>query len=191
LYSGDTVGYLKDPLPLRVWTSSRHLVAETFHSEGLQKITFGPLTGRLQRTHATLRLDRTDDEKVVELDAPNGDIRYILDGYVAYQKDAFFEPKPHRFTDATTVDSEHLNAVLTTYVPPLIMSDGWLMSTFHVPLQEQADTMRITLSAPGLMERVGSVDIRQIHITYHRPSGSWKDWISTLRQELANAWHRL
>ncbi len=191
LYAGDTVGYLKDQLPVNVWTNSRHLVAETFHKEGLQTITFGPKTGPLQRTHATLRLDRTDDAPVVALNAPKGDIRYVLDGYVAFQKDAFFEPKPRRFTDATLVDPEHLDAVLTTYVPPVQLPDGWLKSTFHLPLQPNADVLRVTISAPGLMERAGSVDIRQMQITYQRQAGSLKDWAMTLRQELANAWHRL
>jgi len=192
VYVADAVGFLKETAPANVWTNSRHLVAETFHVEGIQTVAFGDRRTTVPRTHTVTRMDRTDTTNgPVLLSAPKGDIRFILDGYASFRPDAFFEPKPRRFTDATDVDTEHLQAVLTPYRIPEKLNDGWMRSTFHFPLHPDTDTLRFVLSAPGIMTRLGAVDIRSVTITYHRPATQLVDWLITLRQELANAWHRL
>lgn len=191
VYFGDTVGYVAETAPVHAWTNSRHIVAETFHVEGLQTIKFGNIARELKRTHETYRLDRDSGDDVVRLDAPKGDLRLVLDGFAAMRRDAFFEPKPRRLTDSTRLEAENITAVLTPYEPPEHLADGWLRSTFRIPLASNMDTVRFVLSAPGLAARIGSVDMRSVTIVYRRPSSTLRDWIATIRQELTNAWHRL
>lgn len=191
LVFGDVVGYATSSYPGQAWTNSRHIVAETFHKEGLQKISFGPVQKTLVRTHSTLPFDRQDDGQIVPLFAPQGDVRFVGDGYFALSKDAFFEPKPRRFTASTILDTEKIDAVLTDYVRPDALADGWLHSHFTFSVDPTLDHLRFVLSAPGIMTRTAAVDVRKMTLTYRRPAVSYKDWFAILRQELANAWHRL
>lgn len=192
VYFGDAVGFLKENSPGNLWTNSRHLAAETFHVEGFQEFSFADTKANVARTHTAVRLDRTDVVRdPILLSAPKGDIRFILDGYGAFRPDAFFEPKPRRFTDATHADAEHVQAVRTTYQQPEKLEDGWMRSTIFVAIRPDTDTLRFVLASPGIASRLGSVDIRRMSIAYHRPAGQPGDWLKTIRQELANAWHRL
>ncbi len=191
LVVGDVVGYATSTYPAQVWTNSRHIVAETFHTQGLQTVTFGQSSKKISRTHTLVRLDRSDEQRLAELTAPSGDVRFIGDGFFALSPDAFFEPKPPRFTDATNLDAERIDAVLTDYVKPDTLADSWLRSHFSFKLDPTLDRLRFVLSSPGVVARSAAVDVRRITLTYHRPAISFKDWWSTLRQELANAWHRL
>ncbi|MBP9869251.1 hypothetical protein KBC59_01675, partial [Patescibacteria group bacterium] len=51
LYFGDVVGYATSTFAGRALTDSRHIVAETFHVEGVQKIQFGNTTFSVRKTH--------------------------------------------------------------------------------------------------------------------------------------------
>lgn len=192
VYFGDVVGYATSTIPGRALTNSRHIVAETFHQEGRQIITLGTDQIPVERTHTATRLDRTDDlMKTVPILAPTGDVRIIGDGYFALRDDAFFEPRPRRFSDGTNTTKEHIDAVMTPYRKPMSLADGWYSSTFQFQLNPSLDQLRFVLSAPGMLSRAGAVDVRQITLTYHRSAVTYEDWFRILRQELANAWHRL
>ncbi len=190
---GDVVGYATTTLPGHAWTTSRHLVADTLHVEGEQTVTLGPLRLNLAHTHEVIRFDRTDANSTpVELLAPKGDIRFIGDGWFALQPGAFFEPKPKRFTDGTNLSLEGIHGVLTPYVQPQELGDGWYRAHFTFPLTDPSmDTLRFVLSSPGIASRLGAVDIRNVAIRYERPAMSFRAWFHVLRQELANAWHRI
>jgi hypothetical protein len=192
LYLGDAVGYATNSTSTDIWTNSRHVVAETLHREGLQLLTLNGVTQELRRTHVPIRLDRVDGETApILLRAPKGDVRFVLDGFAAFRRDAFFEPKPRRFTDGTDVDAEGIDAVITPYVMPELLADGWYRATYHIALEPQMDTLRFVLSAPGIASRLGSIDVRRVEIAYGRPAEHLLDWLKTMRQELANAWNRL
>jgi hypothetical protein len=192
IYFGDVVGYATTTFPGAAWTDSRHIVAETFHNEGLQQIAFASGTIRLAKTHVATRLDRQDvSTEPATVRAPKGDVRIIGDGLFALRQDAYFEARPRRFTDGTNVDRENIHAVITTYAQPERLEDGWLRSTFTFTLDPTLDRLRFVLSAPGIASRAGAVDVRLVQLTYHRPAQRFSDWLHTMRQELANAWHRL
>ncbi len=192
LVFGDEVGYSTSTRPALAWSSSRHIVAETFHTEGLQSIHFGSAQTQTRRTHETYRLDRNaQDFGIAQLYAPRGDLRFIGDGFFALRQEAFFEPKPHRLTDGTDLVGEQVQAVLTPYQKTQKLAGDWLRTRVHYQLDPTVDHLRFVLSAPGVAARAGAVDIRRIRVIYHRPAQSVSDWWQTLHRELANAWHRL
>lgn len=195
LVFGDAVGFSTSTAPAVAWTTSRHFVFETFHREGLGRISVENATGdfvALARTHAAWRLDRTDvDPAPVRVVAPNGDVRWLGDGYFSFTKEAFFEPKPRRFSDGTRLDAEGVRAVLTPYRRPDDVGGGWRRSRFSVDLDPTQASTRFVLAAPGIADRSGGVDIRRVRVVFRRPAASFADWVKILRQELANAWHRL
>ncbi|MCC7357259.1 hypothetical protein IT408_02015 [Candidatus Uhrbacteria bacterium] len=190
--AGDNVGYTTTTASVRVWTNSRHIVAETFHNEGLQKIIFGDVSTNLQHTHEQMRLDRnTDLQNIVELSAPRGDIRLIADGFFAVSQEAFFEPRPLRLTDATDLRTDHVLAVRTPFVRPKDLGDGWFQGYQRFALRPGQDQLRFVLSAPGMTARAAAVDIRNISLTFSRDQNVQQSWIKIFRQELAQAWRRL
>lgn len=191
VYFADSVGFATSTLPGIARTSSRHLVAETFHVEGKQDIHFGNALLRVRDVHTTFRGNRTDSERWVRLEAPRGDVRLVGDGFFALRDDALFDPRPTRLTDATELGVEKIDAVMTPYVRPQDLGDGWYRSSFSFPLDPRKDTLRFVLSAPGIASRAGAVDLRNVKFTYTRPAVGFDVWFKTLRQELANAWHRL
>jgi hypothetical protein len=189
---GDTVGYSEAILSGRAWTNSRHLTLETLHAEGLQTVGLGSVKIAIARTHQIFRLDRTDDVPApVELSVPLSDMRLVGDGWFAFSPGAFFEPYPKRLTDATDLKLEKIFAVITDFKLPEKLADGWWRSHFTYALNGTEDGLRFVLSAPGIADRAGAVDVRRISITYGREPLSLKQWLSLLRQEAANVWHRL
>jgi hypothetical protein len=193
LVVGDIVGFeTTSTNSLKVWTTARHIVAETFHKEGLQDVQFGPTVGSVKRTHTSFRIDRNDAmADPVTLDAPRGDIRFVADGYFAFSPEAFFEPLPRRLAPETNGKAEGLQAVLTSYSRVEDLGDGWKRARLSFPVTKELDTLRFVLSAPGIASRAGSVDIRHITLTYHRDPVSLKTWWSLLLAEAKRAWHRL
>lgn len=192
VYFGDVVGYATSTFPGRALTNSRHIVAETFHAEGLQQIQFGSVNGRVSHTHTATRMDVAyTDSRIVSLVAAKGDVRIIGDGFFALRDDAYFEPMPRRFSDWTDVERDNVKAVITPYVQPTKTEDGWLVSRFSFDLDPSLDQLRFVMSAPGVAARDGAVDIRRIRLTYHRRAVRLSDWLSIMHQEISNAWHRL
>jgi len=189
---GDLVGYRDDTQTGTAWSDSRHLVLETFHTEGLQTVAFGGDEVNVSRTHDAFQLDRTDTETIPQkLVAPVGDIRVIGDGWFAFKPEAFFAPHPRRITAWTDPDTEGIDAVVTPYARPTPLEDGWYRGTVRFKLDPARDHSRFALSAPGLLTRAGAVDIRRVTLTYRRPPLSASEWFRVVRQEIANAWHRI
>ncbi|MCI0479490.1 hypothetical protein L0Y59_03015, partial [Candidatus Uhrbacteria bacterium] len=192
LVFGDIVGYATSVRPGLAWTTSRHLVAETFHREGEQAVTLGDVRVDVEKTHTAYRLDRTDTEPgPARLYAPEGDIRFVGDGWFALREDALFEPKPKRFTDATDPVAEGVKGVVTPFVRPEDLGDGWYRATFAYDIEPTMDRLRLVLSASGIASRMGAVDIRRIAVTYRRPALSFDEWWNVFWQEAVNAWRRL
>ncbi|MDD5726151.1 MAG: hypothetical protein PHC53_01925 [Patescibacteria group bacterium] len=193
LVVGDIVGFATTSTnALKAWTTARHIVAETFHKEGLQDVQFGPTKGSVKRTHTAVRIDRTDPivEPIV-ISATHGDIRLVADGYFAFSPETFFEPQPRKLTPQTDGSKEGIQAVLTPYVRVQDLGDGWKRASLTLPITPDLDTLRFVLSAPGIASRAGSVDIRHVALTYCRPPVTWRTWWSLLLAEAKRAWHRL
>ncbi len=189
---GDVVGYATTTATARVWTNSRHVVAETFHREGLQAVTLGSESVKVVRTHEVFRLDRKDSiPEPVKLEAPVGDIRFVGDGWFSYSPEAFFEPRPRRITDGSNLMSEGIEAIRTSYTRPVSLRDGWYSARFSYALNKDSDQLRFVLSAPGIVSRGGAVDFRKITMTYRRPPISWNAWFDLIIQEVKNAWRRV
>jgi hypothetical protein len=194
LVFGDVVGYSTTTIQVaaQAWTNSRHFVVETFHKEGLQTVSVATKHVTLKAVHTQMRIDRDDDQAgPVELDAPVGDVRIVGDGFFAFTPSAFFEPSPRRFSSSTSFDKEHINAIVTSYQRPQDEGGGWYRTQASFSLDPTLGQLRFVLSAPGALSRGAAVDIRRITLAYHRKAVTITDWMRILRQELANAWHRL
>lgn len=192
LVVGDVVGYATSTKAFVAWTASRHLVAETFHKEGLQDLFLGQAKVKLQRTRTATRLDRTDgDAELVQFVAPQGDVRIIADGFFAMEKEAYFQPQPTRLTAQTEPAAEGIQAVLTNYQPTQDLGGGWRRARGTFVLPKNVETLRFVLSAPGVTSRAGAVDVRKVTYTFRRQPMTMETWWRYMLQEAKNAWRRL
>lgn len=190
LVFGDSVGFATSTPSARAWSNSRHLTLETFHREGLQAVTFGMNTTTLAQTHTTYYLNRTDSRVQPQmLYIPYSDMRMTGDGFFALRQEAFFIPQPRRVTSSLQPQQEGIFAIVTPYVRPTQLADGWMRSTMNFKLDPTQDTIRFVLSAPGISDGA-SVDFRRMQLTYRRPVLSFGEWIHDIRQEMINSWHR-
>ncbi|KAA0205511.1 hypothetical protein EDM68_05545 [Candidatus Uhrbacteria bacterium] len=194
LYVGDTVGYEQADAYRTQWiTNSHHLVAETFHKEGLQTVRLGSAPIELRRTHTPHPLDRAAGERVqpVELRLEKGSIRLVGDGYFAPEAESLFYPAPRRLTADADPLAEGVVAVLTPLVVPEPLEDGWWRVRSSWTLPASQDTLRLALGLPGIVTRSGAFDIRRAEMTYRRPPLSPSEWWRAIRRELSAAWKRL
>lgn len=188
---GDTVGFATSSWPGIAWSNSRHLVLQTLHREGLQRVAFGSTGLSLTRTHDLFNLARTSGGAQPEkFMAPAGDVRIIGDGWFALAPNAFFTPQPRRVTDAMDPAAEGIAAVLTPYERPRPLAGGWYVARARFALDPSQDRIRLALSVPNIFTRAGAVDIRRMRLTYRRPPLSWSEWWRVIRQEAVNAWKR-
>lgn len=193
LYFGDQVGYATTTLPGIAWTNAQHIQLETFHPEGRQVVTLGGAAVEVKELHQEYLLDRLPQERggIRLVQAPQGDVRLLADGYFSLAPDLLFLPAPRRLTDASRPLEEGIQAILTPYIPPVRLDDGWYLSSSTYRIQPRPGTLRLTLSAPNLQARQTSLDVRAVRVTYVRPALSWRDWAEAVWRELASAWRAL
>jgi len=173
-----------------LWTNSQHLVAETLHDEGLQTLRLGSATATLEKTHASVRLNRAEKETggARQVVAPEGNVRIVGDAFFAVDPSKLFYPRLRRLTDATNLDREGIKAVVTPYIQPETTVDGWKKLTVAFG-GLSGDQFKFTLSAPGMESRGGSVDVRAVDLAYQRTAG--KSFWTILRDELSLIRQRL
>lgn len=189
---GDMVGYSTSSQSAVVWTNSRHLVLETVHEEGLQRVSLGKDAVDLVETHSPMYLTRTNvGTSIQKLEAPNGDLRVIGDGFFSLSPDAFFIPEPRRITAYTDIDAEGISAILTSANLPESLGDGWYRSAVTFALDSSQDRARFTLSLPDIASASSSMDIRRVKLTYARPALSFSEWLRVLRSEVSRAWRHI
>ncbi|PIP60531.1 hypothetical protein COX00_02770 [Candidatus Uhrbacteria bacterium CG22_combo_CG10-13_8_21_14_all_47_17] len=193
LYFGDEVGFHTTSTPSLAWSNSLHIVADTFHTEGLQTISFGSNTAQLRETHTPYALARDPEEQsgAVRFSAPKGNVRLIADGYFALEESALFLPSPRRLTAESHPKEEGIIAVITPYKQPQELFDGWYRANANYQIIGDPDTLKFSLAAPGIASRSGAIDIRSFSLTYERPALSWKEWLQSVRREISSAWRRL
>ncbi len=194
LYVGDTVAYADSKALLLNWsTNSHHMVAETFHKEGLQRMNLGNASIELKRTHAPYAVNRLAEQRagVVSLSLERGDLRMVGDGYFSPDPSSLFYPSPRRLTADANPIEEGVVAVLTPLVAPEQLEDGWWRVRTSWKLPASQEPLRIALGLPGIGTRVGAFDIRHAELVYIRPALSWSEWWRAVRRELASAWRRL
>ncbi len=190
IYFGDRVGFRATSTAALVWTNSLHAVVDTFHPEGRQTVSLGSNMVYLKQTHVPYALDRKVDERLspVEFRAPQGNVRFIGDGYVALSRENLFLPYPRRFTYQSDPTQEGIQAILTPYLLAKPLPDGWwqVEARFdHLP----TDSIKYSLGLPGTTENNGALDIRHVELEYVRdPNGGW---LAVLRRELSAIKKRL
>jgi len=192
LYVGDTVGYRATSTPLIVYTNSIHTVVDTFHKEGMQKVSLGTTLVNVDKTHAPFVLSRSASESAgwKQLSAGKGNIRVIGDGFFSLDATASFLPRPRRLTADADPVAEGITAILTPYQKPVDLDDGWFRVATSYVLRDEGD-LKFSLALPGIISRTGAFDIRSASVEYRRPALSTQQLMVTLRREASAIFNRI
>ncbi|MCE9586258.1 hypothetical protein K8R04_02990 [Candidatus Uhrbacteria bacterium] len=192
LYVGDTVGYRATSTPLIVYTNSIHTVVDTFHKEGMQSVTLGSASVKVDKTHTPFVLSRSSSERAgwKQLSAGKGNVRVIGDGFFSFDATASFLPRPRRLTAETDPVTEGITAVLTSYEKPTDLGDGWWRVATRYALRDTQD-LKFSLGLPGIVSRTGAFDIRAASVEYRRPALSIPQLLVTLRREASAILNRI
>jgi len=192
LYVGDTVGYRATSTPLDVYTNSIHMVADTFHKEGLQKVSLGSASVKIEKTHTPFVLSRTQAERAgwKSLKTELGSVRIIGDGFFALDRAAAFVPRPRRLTADADPANEGVTAILTPYQKPEELGDDWYRVSASYRLIS-TDDLKFSLALPGIVSRDGAFDIRAVSLEYRRPPLTRDQWPEVARREIRSMMNRL
>ncbi|MEI7512775.1 MAG: hypothetical protein WCK01_04960 [Candidatus Uhrbacteria bacterium] len=193
LYLGDTVGYAGTSGPATVWSNSLHMSVDTFHNEGLQKVSLGSAVIYVQKTHTVYPLSRITDEGqgLREVKTEKGSVRLLGDGFFALDREAAFFPRPRRLTPEADPTGEGIVAVITPYIPAQDLGDGWWHVEASWAISSATEALKFSLGLPGIVTRNGAYDIRRMNVEYRRPPLTSVEFWRTIRRELSSAWHRL
>lgn len=192
LYLGDTTGFTGSEIT-SVITNSYHVVAQTFHASAKQRIVFGKNSIDVYRTHTPFAFDKAKDDGSVPiwLQTPKADMRYIGDGFFAFDPAQLFLPMPRRFTDASDPLTEGIDAILTSYERPTVLNDGWVRVRVEFALPIPHEREKISFTAPGLFARGGAIDVRDVGIEYQRSPFTFAEMGDILFREMHAAWKRI
>lgn len=185
LYIGDDVGFFAEPRTTHFFTNAKRLVFETAHAEGLQTLRLADQDLVIAETHEKYSY-LVPTPGVLHGISPVGDMKITGEGKYALSADAYFDPDPASitaFSDIVSLGVEYVYA----HLPESVERDGWRIasSTFLLSeLVQEGGAYKFALSAPGLTTFETAPEIHRITVRFNGES-------PTVRQMLANIWHRL
>ncbi|OGL94038.1 hypothetical protein A2258_02975 [Candidatus Uhrbacteria bacterium RIFOXYA2_FULL_41_8] len=185
IYIADDIGYLSNPRATEFYTDAKHLAFETTHADSVQTVRVdGDMIG-IAQSHEKYTYT-VENAGVVYGYSSVGDLKISGDGKFAFAQSMFFNPDPVELNVYSDIDSLGVDYILTSYNLNNQAGD-WLASLGSFDLGSLAvidDTVKFTLSTPGLSEFGGEVDVHSITVRFLKDSMTWREILSGLRDLL-------
>jgi len=185
LYIGDEVAWHEPAWGARFWTQAKHLAFTTQHAEGVQEIAVGNTRVNVAAPYARTPVEVGEDG-VVRVDIPKSDMIVNTDGHVAFAPEQYFNPDPVRLLYNTDLDRLDVDYIIARYTPPERVGDWYVaratFDTRTILLNEKA--WKFVLSAPGIEELGGRIDVGNINMTWKRAPLTWDDLWRAIKQRL-------
>lgn len=193
VFVGDEVGYLENSRAVELWTDAQHLTLFTRHAEAVQTVTLGSQEIEIAIPHEHYHVEN-QNVGVTKLTVPKGDVLVVTDGRVAFSRDAFFNPFPVQLDDRTNLDKLGVDYVIARYQEP-VRDGSWDVASVRFwlpPLEREGEnpndlqegSYRFVFSLPNSAERMSTVDIHKIELTFTRPPRSVGDILSRIGSKL-------
>ncbi|KKS11100.1 MAG: hypothetical protein UU63_C0017G0020 [Candidatus Uhrbacteria bacterium GW2011_GWF2_41_430] len=185
IYIADDIGYLSNPRATEFYTDAKHLAFETTHADSVQTVRVdGDMIG-IAQSHEKYTYT-VENAGVVYGYSSVGDLKISGDGKFAFAQSMFFNPDPVELNVYSDINSLGVDYILTSYNLNNQAGD-WLASLGSFDLGSLAvidDTVKFTLSTPGLSEFGGEVDVHSITVRFLKDSMTWREILSGLRDLL-------
>lgn len=182
IYIADDVGYLPSPRATAFYTDAKHLTLETTHADSLQSVRMGSEWIGVSQTHTKYQ-HTVEDRGVVYGYSSLGDMKITGDGKFAFRSDIFFDPDAVTLNAYSDFDALGIDYILTTYDEPEELG-LWKTASATFDLDGLAkidDTVKFTISTPGLQDFGASVDIHSITVRFLKDPMGWKEILHAVR----------
>lgn len=157
--------------PTNLVTNASVLRFKTSHPSGLQTITVDSQSLNVNELNRDFKY--LNEAGMIKINIPKNDLSITFDGFMAFTENQYFHPFPDNIIGIRS-DSEinSLDYIIFEYSPP-VSENGWLVnsSTFDLSrlYKDKNDNIRFRLSAPGLNETGGVINVSKIKIVYQKP----------------------
>lgn len=184
-FLGDEVGYREPARAVRFWTEAKHLSFSTTHAEGVQELQVGGRAVALPAPYVQVDAS-VEEDGVVRVTAPAGDVLVQGDGHLAFSPEAFFNPDPVRLDWNTDLDRLGVNYVIAAYESP--RQDGeWTVARAAFDaraLSTEGGAWKFAFSVPGVKALGASVEVGRIDMAWHRAPLTWQSLREAVQRKL-------
>ena len=161
-------------IPTTLVTNALGLTLNMEHKQP-QTVSIGDKSAKLAMPHQPVSLKT--DTALTAITIPKSDVIINGVGYFSFSQEHFFTPTPyHIIPIKSAADLERVDYVLTNYVTPKKLADGWIEveRTFDLSTAVIKDgKLSWVISAPGLAENGRTIEIKDIEMTLTK-KGWWK-----------------
>jgi hypothetical protein len=185
IYIADDVGYLESNRATEFYTDAKHIVFETTHEDAVQKITIGNDVVDVSQSHVKYNYT-VDSSGVVRVYSPLSDIKIVGDGKFAFKSSMYFNPDPIQLNAYSDIDALGIDYIITTYKEYNGLGD-WSVASAKFSIDDLAkidNTVKFAISAPGLTQFNGDVDLQSITVRFLKEKMTFKEIYSAVRNLL-------
>lgn len=182
-FLGDEVGYSEYERPVELWTNSNYIVAETYHADGTQALELNEEVLKISESHREFYDDFVVSPELNRIYSPQGDIKLVGNGLLAWNRDLFFNPYPKKLDANSDLDAQGIDYVLTNYVNADKEGD-WYYREQNFDLERvpaPGGTIKFTISAPGVGRRQAVPSIAKINLTFQREPLTIENWYQIIK----------
>jgi len=123
--------------PTTVYATTNKIVAQTSHQASRQTLTIAGQELVIDQAHRkfSFKPDRSlaARDEIYPITSSKNDILMIYNGFMAFSREAFFEPLPPAIDEATDIERQEINYILADYQPPTV-ADGYKTASIKFDL---------------------------------------------------------
>lgn len=182
VFLGDDVGYLPSPRSTTVYADADRITFETQHQEGVQTVQVGDDAFQIAEVGGKYAATLSSGE-LVPVRSPVGDVKMTGEGKYAFSEESFFDPDPTPVTAFTDLADTNVQYVLAQ-LAPVAYDNGWRIAsgTFETAdLAVENGAYKFALSAPGIHDDLGRVEIHGVTVTFTKAPMTAHDVVLALK----------
>jgi len=157
--------------PTNLFAKASTITFKTSHPSGLQKISLDSHSLEINELNRNFKY--LNDSGIIKINVPKNDLAINFDGFMAFSESQYFNPFPDNIIGIkNNSDINLLDYLIAEYSSPK-KENGWLVKSNTFDLnrlyKDKNNNVRFRLSAPGLNETGGIINITNIKVTYQKP----------------------
>lgn len=182
VFIGDDVGYLAAPRSTTLYTDADRVTFETQHREGLQTVQVGVDALQIDEVGGKYAATLPSGD-LVPVRSPVGDVKMTGEGKYAFTEESFFDPDPTPVTAFTNLQATDVQYVLAQ-LAPVAYDNGWREASGIYATEDLAvenGAYKFALSAPGIHDNLGKVEIHAVKVTFTKAPMTGHDFLLALK----------
>jgi hypothetical protein len=182
VFLGDDVGYLPTPRATTLYTDADRVTFETQHQEGVQTVQIGEATLKIAEVGGKYATTLPSGD-LIPVRSPVGDVKLTGEGKYSFSEESFFDPDPTPVTAFTDLSDTNVEYVLAQ-LAPVTYDNGWRIASGTYATKDLAvenGAYKFALSAPGIHDDLGRVEIHAVTVTFTKAPMTGHDFLLALK----------